>query len=125
MKTTVPVEIPLHLIVPHAESIAQKVWVSLEWVGLEAMGHQVMSVHPVMLKAVSGIFCLVTLAGYAWVKGWGSCFYEPKKQPKREDSEDTVPSEVLFSVNPKADVVDAYGLSSLTSKLLELSGKHL
>ena len=123
MKTTVPVAIPLHVIVPQAKHLAQQIRGCLEWVGVDGMGCQYIGVNPVMLKAVSGIFCLVTLAGYAWVKGWGSYFYERIKPPRRDGSEDS--SKALFNVDPKADIVDPCGLKSLNDKLLELTGKLL
>ena len=124
MKTTVPVKIPFDVIVPHIESISQQAWAYLGWVGVESaktMGGQDVGVSAV--KAVSGIVCLVTLAGYAWVKGWGWYSYDTQKQNRKEKGGGNLPFH--FNVNQEADIGESRGLSTLNDRLWELTGKHL
>jgi len=120
MKTTVPVKIPFDVIVPHIESISQQAWTYLGWVGVDATttmgGHEVDSST---VKAVSGIVCLVTLAGYAWAKGWGWSSHDTQKQNRKEKGGGSFPYH--SNGNNETDFVESRGLSTLNDRLWELT----
>jgi len=122
MKTTVPFEIPVEVILIHIKTISKRALSYLEGIG---EGERTMvggDVNANAVKAVSGIVCLVTLAGYAWAKGWGRGGYETQKSARKKEIRNNVP----FPQNANnADTADASGLSLLNDRLWELTGKRL
>jgi len=122
MKTTVPFEIPVEVILIHIKTISKRALSYLEGIG---GGERTMvggDVDANAVKAVSGIVCLVTLAGYAWAKGWGRGGYETQKSVRKKEIGNNVP----FPQNANnADTADASGLSLLNDRLWELTGNSL
>ena len=67
----------------------------------------------ITVKSMSGLVCLMTLAGYAWIKGWGWYFADNREHENRGNITEMIPNK---------DVANSLGLSTLNDKLWELSG---
>ena len=74
------------------------------------------------VKLVSSMVCMVTPAGYAWVKGWG---WLSEKSEKDEEESRAEKRDTDGQNANNADIADSASLALLNDRLWELTGKFL
>jgi len=112
MRTKENVEVSLEALILQTERFSPHVQPYFEWVRLEADKVMGETDNLITVKSMSGLMCLMTLAGYAWIKGWGWYFAD-----NREHESGGNVTEII----PNKDVANSLGLSTLNDKLWELS----
>ena len=112
MKTII--ELDIGVVDLHIEGIERRVLSQDSWGSMVLQGMDV--------KMVSSVVCMVTLAGYAWVKGWGWLNERSEKDTKESEVEDRDTADQNAN---NADIADSAGLALLNDRLWELTGKFL